>query len=92
MKTLVWHVDDSWTTAFVRGAHRYLLPVLPECGRWGGGSAAWDRPESAVEVPVTALADTDVGTDALDTGPGVRPVVGNLPQPRMHAEMAWRRA
>jgi glycosyltransferase involved in cell wall biosynthesis len=66
VETLVWHVHGSWTTAFVQGAHRYLLPVLSERGRWGGGRpAAWDWPESAVEVPVTALTDTDVDVVVL---------------------------
>jgi hypothetical protein len=58
---LVWHVHGSWTTAFVQGAHRYLLPVLPERGPWGGGRpAAWEWPASAVEVPPQELADADV--------------------------------
>jgi hypothetical protein len=63
---LVWHVHGSWTTALVQGRHRYLLPVLPEHGRWGGGRpAAWDWPASAVEVPVGELADADVDVVVL---------------------------
>jgi hypothetical protein len=63
---LVWHVHGSWTTAFVHGAHRYLLPVLPERGPWGGGRpAAWDWPASAVEVTAAELADTDVDVVVL---------------------------
>ena len=51
VNVLVWHVHGSWTTAFVQGPHRYLLPTLPERGPWGGGRpAAWDWPASAVEV------------------------------------------
>jgi hypothetical protein len=58
---LLWHVHGSWTTSFVQGPHRYLLPVLPERGPWGGGRpAAWDWPASAVEVPADELGDTDV--------------------------------
>jgi hypothetical protein len=58
---LVWHVHGAWTTAFVQGAHRYLIPTLPEHGPWGGGRpAAWAWPASAVEVPSEDLADTDV--------------------------------
>ena len=45
MNVLIWHVHGSWTTAFVQGPHRYLLPTLPERGPWGGGRpAAWDWP------------------------------------------------
>jgi Glycosyl transferases group 1 len=63
---LVWHVHGSWTTAFVQGAHRYLIPTLPERGPWGGGRpAAWDWPASAVEVSPADLADTDVDVVVL---------------------------
>jgi hypothetical protein len=63
---LIWHVHGSWTTAFVQGPHRYLLPTLPEGGAWGGGRpAAWDWPASAVEVPVDELADTPVDVVVL---------------------------
>jgi hypothetical protein len=58
---LIWHVHGSWTTAFVQGAHRYLLPTLPERGPWGGGRpAAWDWPASAVECSPAELAESDV--------------------------------
>ncbi len=58
---LLWHVHGSWTTAFVQGPHRYLLPTLPERGPWGGGRpAAWDWPADAVEVAPDDLADSDV--------------------------------
>lgn len=66
MNLLVWHVHGSWTTAFVRGRHRYLLPTLPERGAWGGGRpAAWDWPPSAVEVSPDELADVDVDVVVL---------------------------
>ena len=56
---LIWHVHGSWTTAFVQGRHRYLLPTLPERGPWGGGRpAAWDWPAAAVEVAPDQLADS----------------------------------
>ena len=62
----MWHVHGSWTTAFVQGAHRYLLPVLPEGGPWGGGRpAAWDWLASAVEVPAAELAGTHVDVVVL---------------------------
>jgi hypothetical protein len=63
MNILIWHVHGSWTTAFVQGPHRYLLPTLPERGPWGGGRpAAWDWPANAVEVSPEELrlADVDV--------------------------------
>ncbi len=66
MNILVWHVHGSWTTAFVQGVHRYLIPTLPERGPWGGGRpAAWDWPASAVEVSPTELAGTDVDVVVL---------------------------
>jgi hypothetical protein len=63
---LLWHVHGSWTTAFVQGRHRYLLPVLPEGGPWGGGRpAAWEWPVSAVEVTPEQLADEQVDVVVL---------------------------
>ena len=32
MNILLWHVHGSWTTAFVQGQHRYLVPVTPDRG------------------------------------------------------------
>jgi hypothetical protein len=51
MRVLLWHVHGSWTNAFVRGPHTYLLP---EGGPWGG------RDWPAVEMSPAELADTDV--------------------------------
>lgn len=66
MNVLIWHVHGSWTTAFVQGGHRYLLPTLPERGPWGGGRpAAWDWPANAVEMSPSALGDTDVDVVVL---------------------------
>jgi len=61
MNILLWHVHGSWTTAFVHGAHRTLIPVLPDRGPDGRGRAqtyAW--PENAVEVTPEEAADADV--------------------------------
>ncbi|QJY48823.1 glycosyltransferase [Pseudonocardia broussonetiae] len=61
MNILVWHVHGSWTTSFVQGRHRYLIPTLPERGPWGGGRpAAWEWPADAVEVSPDRLADEPV--------------------------------
>lgn len=66
LNVLVWHVHGSWTTAFVQGPHRYLVPTLPERGPWGGGRpAAWDWPATAVETAPAELADADVDVVVL---------------------------
>jgi hypothetical protein len=66
VNVLVWHVHGSWTTAFVQGPHRYLLPTLPERGPWGGGRpAAWNWPASAVECSPAELAEADVDVVVL---------------------------
>jgi hypothetical protein len=47
---LLWHVHGSWTTAFVQGPHRYVVPVLPDRGADGRGRAqTWEWPENVVE-------------------------------------------
>ncbi|MBC5805837.1 MAG: glycosyl transferase [Candidatus Eremiobacter antarcticus] len=61
MNVLLWHVHGSWTTAFVQGRHRYLLPVLPDRGPDGRGRArTWSWPESAVELTPSELAAAEV--------------------------------
>lgn len=60
MRILLWHVHGSWTDAFVRGRHEYLLPVLPDAGAWGLGRGGRDWP-NATEV---VLADLD--PDSVD--------------------------
>ena len=66
LNVLVWHVHGSWTTAFVQGPHRYLLPTLPERGPWGGGRpAAWEWPAAAVETAPAELSEADVDVVVL---------------------------
>lgn len=61
MRVLLWHVHGSWTTAFVQGAHTYLLPVTADRGPDGRGRAqTWDWPDTAVEVTAREAADADV--------------------------------
>lgn len=63
MNIFLWHVHGSWTTAFVQGQHRYLLPVVEGRGAEGRGRArTWDWPKNAVEVTreQAARADVDV--------------------------------
>ncbi|GGI79605.1 glycosyltransferase [Pseudarthrobacter scleromae] len=55
MRILLWHVHGSWTDAFVRGRHEYLLPVLPGGGPWGLGRADRDWPKSVREVELASL-------------------------------------
>ncbi len=61
---LLWHVHGSWTDAFVRGGHRYLLPTLPDGGPWGGGRCGRDWPATE-EIAPERLADTDVDVVVL---------------------------
>jgi Glycosyl transferases group 1 len=51
VNVFLWHVHGSWTTAFVQGRHRYLLPTLPERGPDGlGRPGNWSWPDTAIEV------------------------------------------
>ena len=61
MNILLWHVHGSWTTAFVHGKHRYLVPVTPDRGPYGLGRArTYTWPDTVEEVTPEALADEDV--------------------------------
>lgn len=61
MNILIWHVHGSWTTSFVQGRHRYLLPVVPDRGPQGRGRAqTWDWPATAVEVTPDEIPDADI--------------------------------
>jgi hypothetical protein len=58
---LVWHVHGAWTTSFVHGRHRYLVPVDDERGPYGLGRArTYHWPAAAVEVTPGDVATTDV--------------------------------
>jgi glycosyltransferase involved in cell wall biosynthesis len=57
VRILLWHVHGSWTTAFVQGAHDYVVPVLPDRGADGVGRArTWDWPSSVRELAPEQLA------------------------------------
>lgn len=58
LRVLLWHVHGSWTDAFVRGRHEYLLPVSPEGAPWGLGKAGRHWP-SVTEVPLDRLAEAE---------------------------------
>ncbi|AVT31993.1 glycosyl transferase [Plantactinospora sp. BC1] len=61
MNILLWHVHGSWTTAFVHGKHRYLVPVTPDRGPYGLGRArTYQWPDTVDEVTPEELAGADV--------------------------------
>ena len=61
MNILLWHVHGSWTTSFVQGKHRYLIPVNAARDAWGRGRAqTFDWPSSAEEVALEDVHDVDV--------------------------------
>jgi len=63
---LVWHVHGSWTTAFVHGGHRYLVPVTRDRGPYGLGRArTYDWPDTVVERSPAQLAAEDVDVVVL---------------------------
>ncbi len=66
MNIFLWHVHGSWTTSFVQGEHRYLLPVLPDRGPDGRGRArTWQWPRGAVEVTPAEAARAPVDVVVL---------------------------
>jgi hypothetical protein len=51
VRILLWHVHGSWTSAFIRGSHEYVLPLVPGRGPDGRGRArTFDWPAAAREV------------------------------------------
>ncbi|GAA1784142.1 glycosyltransferase [Streptomonospora arabica] len=66
LRVLLWHVHGSWTTSFVQGRHRCLLPVDADRGPDGRGRArTWDWPGGAVEVAPERLAHEPVDAVVL---------------------------
>ena len=66
MNVLVWHVHGAWTTSFVHGRHRYLIPV--DEGRTADGlgrARTYDWPASAVEVTRAQAQEEDVDVVVL---------------------------
>ncbi|BCJ49490.1 glycosyl transferase [Actinoplanes sp. NBRC 14428] len=86
MNILLWHVHGSWTTSFVHGKHRYLVPVNDERDEWGRGRArTFDWPGTVEEVDVGALRPEDVDVVLLQR-PGELERVAHLPAPRIYVE------
>ncbi|MQM25636.1 glycosyltransferase [Glycomyces albidus] len=65
LQILAWHVHGSWMHSFVQGAHRYLLPVDADRGRFGLGRAGRPWSDDVVEVKVEALRDTEIDVIVL---------------------------
>ena len=80
MNILLWHVHGSWTTSFVQGKHRYLIPVNEARDEWGRGRArTFDWPETVEEMPLDQIRDIDVAIaqrpEELDLIPPHVPVI-----------------
>lgn len=79
---MLWHVHGSWTNAFVRGRHRYLLPVNDARDADGLGLAGreWPRAGELVfdQIRSTAIDlvvlqrphELDLATELLGRRPG----------------------
>jgi glycosyltransferase involved in cell wall biosynthesis len=66
MNVLLWHVHGSWTTSFVQGRHRYLIPVDGDRSADGLGRArTYDWPAAAVEVTEQETAEHPVDVVVL---------------------------
>jgi hypothetical protein len=60
VRVLLWHVHGSWTNAFVRGDHEYLLPFVPDRGPDGRGRArTWEWPATVRELSPAGLRDAE---------------------------------
>ncbi|MBG0561259.1 glycosyltransferase [Actinoplanes aureus] len=80
MNILLWHVHGSWTTSFVQGKHRYLVPVNTERDAWGRGRAqTFDWPDTVEELPLQEIKDIDLAIaqrpEELDLIPPHVPVI-----------------
>ncbi|MEV6626462.1 glycosyltransferase [Amycolatopsis sp. NPDC051106] len=84
LRVLLWHVHGSWTDAFVRGRHDYLLPVSPEGPPWGLGKAGRNWP-SVTEVPLDRLAEAEPDVVVLQR-PEEVDLVAHLGVPSVYVE------
>ncbi|WP_305784416.1 glycosyltransferase [Symbioplanes lichenis] len=86
MNILLWHVHGSWATAFVRGKHRYLVPVNAARDEWGRGRArTFEWPENAEEVDFASLTTDDVDVIVLQR-PEELERVAHLDVPKIYVE------
>jgi hypothetical protein len=84
LRVLLWHVHGSWTDAFVRGRHDYLLPVSPEGPPWGLGKAGRNWP-SVTEVPLDRLAEAEPDVVVLQR-PEELDLIAHLGVPSVYVE------
>ncbi len=77
MRVLLWPVHGSWTDAFVRGGHEYLLPVARDSGSRGGA----DRTGTVLEVSLDQLPDEHIDAVVLQR-PGESALLHDLLGPR----------
>jgi glycosyltransferase involved in cell wall biosynthesis len=80
LNILLWHVHGSWTTSFVQGKHRYLIPVNDARDEWGRGRArTFDWPDTVEELPLAEIRDADVAIvqrpEEIDLVPPSLPVI-----------------
>jgi glycosyltransferase involved in cell wall biosynthesis len=80
LNILLWHVHGSWTTSFVQGKHRYLIPVNDARDAWGRGRArTFDWPDTVEELPLEQIRDADVAIvqrpEEIDLIPPSLPVI-----------------
>jgi hypothetical protein len=81
---LLWHVHGSWTTSFVQGKHRYLVPVNAARDEWGRGRArTFDWPDSVEEVDLAEVRDVDA---VVLQRPGELDRVAHLDVPKIYVE------
>jgi hypothetical protein len=81
---LLWHVHGSWTTSFVQGKHRYLVPVNARRDAWGRGRArTFDWPGTVEEVDLADVHDVDV---VILQRPEELDRIGGLRAPRIYVE------
>jgi hypothetical protein len=66
VNVLLWHVHGAWTTSFVHGRHRYLIPVDGDRTPDGLGRArTYEWPAAAVEVTRDEVPDEEVDVVVL---------------------------
>ena len=86
MNILLWHVHGSWTTSFVQGKHRYLVPVNARRDAWGRGRAqTFDWPETVEEIDLDELPAAEVDVVILQRPEELARVEG-LRAPRIYVE------